>query len=393
LNAWTQFAFYVTFTTSSVYAIVEVGLNPFQLLLIGAVLEASVLIAEVPTGILADAYSRRRSVIIGYAILAIGFLIWGSVPSLAMILLAQVFWAVGYAFTSGAQEAWIADEVGEERVGPIFLRSAQAGQIAAFIGIFVGVSLAVVSLQIPFLISGVLFLILALILLLVMEERNFHPEGGAGGVFGDIKATLQASARVIRGRAVIVFTLAVVAIFGASSEAFDRLWPAHLLEQVDLPTLGGLDPLVWFAVIASGGLLLGAGVTEIVGRAGGVSTRSGPTRVLVILTVLLAIALFAFAFTSTLAGLVVAYWIVTAFRSASHPVLLTWINRGLGPSVRATVISMHSQSDSLGQVTFGPVIGAVATFRSIRFGLAIGAAALIPALGLLAAARRRDTEP
>jgi hypothetical protein len=30
------------------------------LLLIGAVLEGSVLIAEVPTGIVADAYSRRR---------------------------------------------------------------------------------------------------------------------------------------------------------------------------------------------------------------------------------------------------------------------------------------------------------------------------------------------
>ncbi|MDA1258328.1 MAG: MFS transporter, partial [Chloroflexi bacterium] len=101
----------------------EAGLNPFQLLLVGAVLEGSVLIAEVPTGIVADAYSRRRSVIIGYAILAIGFLIWGSIASLETILLAQVFWAVGFAFTSGAQNTWIADEVGDDDVGPIFLRA------------------------------------------------------------------------------------------------------------------------------------------------------------------------------------------------------------------------------------------------------------------------------
>jgi DHA3 family tetracycline resistance protein-like MFS transporter len=111
------------------------------------------------------------------------------------------------------------------------------------------------------------------------------------------------------------------------------------------------------------------------------------------LTALLALALFAFAFTSSLLALVVTYWVVVALRHSSRPVLLTWINRGLDPSVRATVISMHSQGDSLGQVTFGPVIGIIATIRSIRFGLAIGAAALVPALGLLVIASRRDSKP
>ncbi|MDP6822918.1 MAG: MFS transporter [Dehalococcoidia bacterium] len=382
----------MTFTTSAVYAIVEAGLNPFQLLLIGAVLEGSVLIAEVPTGIVADAYSRRRSVIIGYAILAVGFFIWGSVPNLAMILIAQVFWAVGFAFTSGAQEAWIADEVGDDAAGPIFLRAAQVGQIAAFIGIFVGVSLATVNLHLPFMISGLLFLLLAVFLFLAMGERNFRPAGSVGGVFGSLSGTVRSGLRVIRGRTVLVFSLAVAAIFGASSEAFDRLWPAHLLEQVDLPELAGLDPLVWFAVIAAGGLLLGVGITELAGRAGAVTTRSGPTRALVVLNLMLFAALLVFAFTSSLAGLVIAYWVVTALRRASNPVFLAWINRGLAPSVRATVLSMHSQADALGQVTFGPGFGALATIRSIRFGLGVGAVVLLPALGLLLAARNRTTE-
>lgn len=392
LNGWTQFAFHVTFTTAAVYAIVEAGLNPFQLLLIGAVLEGSVLIAEVPTGIVADAYSRRRSVIIGYAILALGFFVWGADARLETILIAQVLWAVGFAFTSGAQEAWIADEVGDDRAGPIFLRAAQVGQVAAFVGIFVGVSLAVVDLQLPFMISGTLFLLLAGFLYLAMEERNFQPAGSAGGVLGGVSGTVRSGLRVIRGRTVLVFSLAVAAIFGASSEAFDRLWPAHLLEQVDLPELAGLDPLVWFAVIAAGGLLLGVGVTELAGRTGAVTTRSGPTRALVVLNLLLFIALLAFAFTSSLVGLVIAYWVVTALRRASDPVFLAWINRGLDPSSRATVLSMHSQADALGQVTVGPGFGALATIRSIRFGLGVGAVVLLPALGLLVAARNRTAE-
>ncbi len=370
----------------------EVGLNPFQLLLVGAVLEGSVLITEVPTGIVADAFSRRRSVIIGYAILAIGFLVWASVPNLWMILIAQVFWALGFTFTSGAQEAWIADEVGDDSVGAVFLRSAQIGQLAAFLGIFVGVSLAIVDLQIPFFVSGILFLFLSGFLFVFMAERNFKPAGSVDGVFGGIKVTLRSSASAIRGRAAIVFTLAVVAIFGASYEAFDRLWPAHLLQQVNLPELAGLDPLVWFAVIASGGLLLGAGITGVVGKTGAVTTRTGPTRTLAVLTALLTVTLFAFAFTSSLLALVITYWVVVALHHSSRPVVLTWINRGLDPSVRATVISMHSQGDSLGQVTFGPVIGIIATIRSIRFGLAVGATALVPALCLLVLAGRRDSK-
>lgn len=362
LTAWTDFAFMTTFTTSAAYASVEVGLNPLELLLIGAVLEGSVLIAEVPTGIVADAYSRRRSVILGYAIMASGFFVWGAAPRFETILLAQVLWAVGFAFTSGAQEAWISDEVGEERAGPIFLRAVQLGQMTGFIGIFVGFSLAAVSLHLPFMISGVLFVVLAGVLFIVMKENNFKPAAGSGEILG----ILRSGAQVIRKRTVILFSLALAAIFGASSEAFDRLCPAHLLEQFDLPTLAGLDPLVWFAVIASGGLLLGVGVTEIVKRAGGVTTRSGPTRALVGINLLLGVALFVFAFMSSLAGMVIVYWIITALRRASSPVFRTWINRGLDSSVRATVISMHSQADALGQVTFGPAFGAIATIKSIR---------------------------
>ncbi len=392
LNGWTQFAFHVTFTTSAVYAIVEAGLNPFQLLLIGAVLEGSVLIAEVPTGIVADAYSRRRSVIIGYFVLAVGFVLWGLFARLETILLAQVFWAIGFAFTSGAQEAWIADEVGDDAAGPIFLRAAQIGQITAFIGIFVGVSLGMVSLHLPFLVSGALFLFLAGYLLMAMEERNFTPAGSSGSVFGGLAGTVRSGLQAIHGRTVLVFSLAVAAIFGASSEAFDRLWPAHLLEQVTLPELAGLDPLVWFAVIAAGGLLLGIGVTELAGRAGAVTTRSGPTRALIVLNFLLFAALIVFAVTSSLVGLVVTYWVITALRRASDPVFLAWINRGLDPSTRATVLSMHSQADALGQVTVGPGFGALATIRSIRFGLGVGAVVLLPALGLLAAAQTQMTK-
>ena len=43
-------------TTSGVYAIREVGLDPLQLVLMGTVLEGAYLLFELPTGVLADGY-------------------------------------------------------------------------------------------------------------------------------------------------------------------------------------------------------------------------------------------------------------------------------------------------------------------------------------------------
>src|SRR5512146_3599206 len=54
-----------------------VGLNPLQLVLVGTALEGSILLFEVPTGVVADTYSRRLSVILGILTLGIGFIVTG----------------------------------------------------------------------------------------------------------------------------------------------------------------------------------------------------------------------------------------------------------------------------------------------------------------------------
>ncbi|MDP6509107.1 MAG: hypothetical protein QF719_08735 [Chloroflexota bacterium] len=63
-----------------------VGLDPLQLVLVGTVLEATVFIFEVPTGILADVYNRRLSVIVGVALIGADFTLEGAVPRFATVL-------------------------------------------------------------------------------------------------------------------------------------------------------------------------------------------------------------------------------------------------------------------------------------------------------------------
>ena len=51
--------------------------------------------------------------------------------------------------------------------------------------------------------------------------------------------------------------MGITFFIGAASEGVDRLWEAHLIRDVGLPDLFGLDPVVWFGLINVVGLLAG----------------------------------------------------------------------------------------------------------------------------------------
>ena len=91
----------LAFTLMLVCQVQVVGLTPFQLVIIGTAMEVTLLLCEIPTGAVADLYSRRRSVLIGTAIIAVSFLLQGGWPSLWPTLAGQVIWGLGYTFVRG----------------------------------------------------------------------------------------------------------------------------------------------------------------------------------------------------------------------------------------------------------------------------------------------------
>ena len=103
----TSLFFSMIFVVASLYEATVAGLSGLQLVLVGTTLEVVILLFEVPTGIVADAYSRRLSIIIGYAIMGLAFIIEGLFPYFGTILLASGLWGLGYTFTSGAKHEWM----------------------------------------------------------------------------------------------------------------------------------------------------------------------------------------------------------------------------------------------------------------------------------------------
>src|ERR1051326_8697321 len=107
--------FWAMFTTVySLYVIRVVGLNPLQLVLMGTALEATYFVFEVPTGVVADVAGRKLSIVLGWIITGVAIAVLGLVHSFAAALGTQALWAFGATFVSGADVAWITDEVGED---------------------------------------------------------------------------------------------------------------------------------------------------------------------------------------------------------------------------------------------------------------------------------------
>ena len=137
------------FTASAIYQVTVVGLTPLQLVLVGTTLEIAAFLFEVPTGVVADVYSRRLSVIIGMLLIGLGFIVEGTFPIFWLILGAQVLWGLGYTFTSRATQAWISDEIGEVEVGRAFMRANQVGNLMALGGIGAGILLGSLAINPP----------------------------------------------------------------------------------------------------------------------------------------------------------------------------------------------------------------------------------------------------
>src|SRR5262245_51370259 len=208
ISGISSFASGAASTLNLVYQIENVGLGPLQLVLVGTVLEVTCFVAQVPTGVIADLYSRRLSVIVGYLLIGAGFLLQGFVPDFVAILAGNVIWGIGATCVDGAEEAWVSGEVGDARAGDAFTRGSQVGQAAMVLGIGAGVLVATAGLEWPVLLGGAAWLLLAGVLVAVMPERSFVPAQPADrGSFAAMRSQVVEGGRAVRGRGVLLCLL------------------------------------------------------------------------------------------------------------------------------------------------------------------------------------------
>lgn len=151
------------------------GLDLFELNLPNVCFALTLMAAEVPTGIVADVWGRKRSVLIACALAAIGHLIYATAGGLRGFLVAEVVLAVGLTFYSGAFEAWLCDTLkanGVTDVTQVIARDHKITSLVSVTSTLAGGWLATYSLRLPFIVSGVLHVVTGTVVLLLVHEHR-----------------------------------------------------------------------------------------------------------------------------------------------------------------------------------------------------------------------------
>ncbi|TCI36588.1 MULTISPECIES: MFS transporter [unclassified Exiguobacterium] len=368
----------MVFTLNAIYYVTTAELNALQLVLIGTILEVSIFLFELPTGLVADLYGRKRSIVIGTGLIGLAHLLEGGIPEFWAIAIASSLWGIGWTFISGAEQAWIADEMGNQELEQVFLRGAQYSSLGRFIGIGIAVLFAeMTSVQTTIVVAGGLLIGLALLIWKVIPETRFEPITRAGtSNLLQAKQTVAEGYAHIRGNAILVGLAAITLVWGLASEGFDRLWGAHLIDTFRLSEQAAI---YWFGLFYAVAFLLNMLVLK------GVETyiKGRYATTLFWFNVLLILTMLAFAWVGQFFVAVLLYWTIAALRNVHYPLMSVMTNERLPSKGRATILSMFGQVDAFGQVAGGPLIGLVALYTSIQGGLGVSALLLLPMLYFL----------
>jgi len=384
--------FSMIFVVTSFYEATVAGLSGLQLVLVGTTLEVTILLFEIPTGVIADAYSRRLSIIIGYFIMGFAFILEGCFPAFLPILLAQVMWGIGYTFTSGATQAWLSDEIGETNANRAFLHANRYDLAGALVGMLLAIPLGNLAVNLPIVTGGLCISLIAAALALLMPELGFQPVKHENrNSWQHMGAIFKKGLDAVRARPTIINILGVGLIYGLYSEGWDRLWVKYLVDNFTLPNILGMNEVAFFGLLRAGGMLLSMLATRVIEKRLDASHAPAVARTMLSITGLLAGAIFVFAFSPALLISIAAVWLVSISRNMLGPLYDAWINQRLDSDTRATVISMSGQVDAIGQIASGPLAGIVSLW-SIRAAIAFASFLILPALPLIARAKRIQVE-
>jgi DHA3 family tetracycline resistance protein-like MFS transporter len=368
------------------YLVRVLQLSPLQLILMGTVMEAAIFVFEVPTGVVADTYSRRLSVIIGF--LGTGAAVVGvGLSSAAWVAIALWgLWGLSYTFTSGAYEAWIADEVGAANVGSLFLRGMRVRFAGSLAGLALCVAIGVWSLRAAVIVTGVIGVVSGVVCIVAMPETGFRrqPRSARGR---QLRTTAASGVRFVRSQTLLLLLVATELLAGFGAEAFDRLTEAHVIRDVGIPA--AIDPVLAFAGVSVVTMVFAfAAVTPVIRRV----ERGGTpvvARMLVVFTLATIAGQVAFALARGFWFVMIVFLGALIARSLLSPLYTTWLNEQItDSSVRATVFSISGQANAVGQATGGPVLGVTGNAFGIPAALVVGALTTLPAAALYARALR-----
>ncbi len=369
---------------AAVYLVVVADLSPFQLVLIGVFQGVTVVIAEVPAGVIADAVSRRLALVLSHIVMGAGMALTGFVTTFPMLVISNCLWGLGWALASGADVAWITDELDRpDLIDRVLASQARRGLLGTAIGIVGFGALAwATTLSSAMVVAGVAMVFLGALVVARWPEERFRP-ADAGRRWAEGTAILRRGVTLAKADRVILLVLAGTLLVNGAGEGFGRLFERRLV-VLGMPT--DPDPIVWFAIVALLAAALGAITLRIVeARINGIGVAR---RAYVAACAVGAVGLVMFAHAPNASSAVAASFLVSGIAFPMTRLAGTiLVNRRATSDVRATLHSMLSEAENFGEIVFGLGLALIARSSSSTVALT-GSAVLLACAGAVVSRTR-----
>ncbi|SDT72721.1 MFS transporter [Jiangella sp. DSM 45060] len=355
----------------------EIGFDPMTVGIMTAVYAAMVPLIEIPSGVLADRWSRRSVLLVGTAGLAGAALLGGLSTGVPLYLVSAMSLGVYFAMSTGTLDAVVYDTVLEETgssdlfertIGRVRLVESVALVTSSLAG---GWLAGVLSLRSTYYLT-VPFMLLAAVALLWFREPRLHETGRPES----LRSHLAQTARILGDRGqVLPIVAAIVLAAGTTSLLFEfgPLW----LVALAVPAVA-FGPY-WAALTAAFGF---AGV--LAGR-----VRLDSPRVTVVATVLLAATGLVLTTGATAAWIVPAQVLMAVLTILAGIHLSKLLHDAVPSTVRSGVASGVSALSWMAFLPVALVTGAVIDGGGPRpAGWLVVATAVLTGVLLVGLARR-----
>jgi MFS family permease len=362
-----------------IYLIQERGLTIGEVFIFEAVYQAIGIVAEVPTGIVADRYGRRISMMLASAITTAAFVAFGLASTIPFLIGSFALFALGDAFMSGADNAFVFDTL--QRLGRSDQFARRIGRLnamqTAVIALFTVAGAALAhrtALSVPIVLSGILTLPAVFLAFMLTEP----PHRGERASF--LRTGTGAVRRVARARPMWLMILLMT--FGGL--------PIALMGTTVQPVIVGYGVPLWtLGLFISAQLALSSASAW---SASSIGRLLGLRRTLWAMGVLSTVALFGGA-----SGLI---WLFPLFIMPSvswqvlHVHVTDFLARRSPARERATVLSIDALTWRVVSIPVSLLMAAVIDRSGLGIGLAgAGAALLVAVIAThVAWARSGDTE-
>ena len=335
-------------------------------MILQAIFTFSMFILEIPTGVIADWFGRKTSLILASIMGVIAPLIYSSYPNFWIFAFAEFIWAIGATLISGADSALIYDSLkaskNEKKSKKILSRYGSFGLAGVLVAALTGSLIAqYFGVRMAMMFTAAPMFIALMIALTFKEPKEYKKEQEKS-----YWKTLKGGLRYLRGHRELRILMFDYIIVGTL--AFFIIWVYQVILQDYNIAIG------WFgfvhSVIVVGEIIVLNQIERIEKWFGGKKNYLSYSAVMI------GILFLVMAFVKNLYVSILCIFLIGAFGLTRKNLFSSYLNKFIESHNRATVLSVISMFYALSMAILDIILGVVVDWN-LKVGLIIVGVAII----------------